>query len=56
MAKILSENEKHAVLSSAYSEIVNDWNQVSMTTRSAARGEPTSVYAKSHAYNDSFLP
>ena len=55
MAKILSENEKHAVLSSAYSEIVNDWNQVSMTTRSAARGEPTSVYAKSHAYYSSFL-
>ena len=58
MTKILSENEKHAVLSSAFiSEIVNDWNQMSMTTRAAAKGEPTSVYAKSHAYyNNSFLP
>ena len=54
MTKILSEDEKHAVFSSAYSEIVNDQNQVS--TRAAARGEPTSVYAKSHAYYNSFLP
>ena len=38
--KILSEDEKHAVLSSAYSEIVNDRNQMSTTTRAAARGEP----------------
>ena len=29
---------------------------LSMTTRAAARGEPTSVYAKSHAYYNSFLP
>ena len=63
MTKILSGDEKPAVLSSAYSEIVNDRNQMSMTTRAAARGEPTSVYAKSHAYyynnnynNNSFLP
>ena len=34
--KILSEDEKHAVLSSAYSEIVNDRNQMSMITRAAA--------------------
>ena len=55
MTKILSEDEKHAVFSSAYSEIVNDQNQVS--TRAAAREEPTSDYAKSHAcYNNSFLP
>ena len=56
MTKILSEEEKHAVLSSAYSEMVNDRNQMSMTTRAAARGEPTSVYAKSHAYYNNFLP
>ena len=56
MTKILSEDKRHTLLSSAYSEIVNDWNQKSMTTRAAARGEPTSVYAKSHAYYNSFLP
>ena len=55
MTKILSYDEKHAVLSSAYSEIVNDRNQMSMTTRAAARGEPTSVYAKSHAYYYYFI-
>ena len=57
MTKILSEDEKHAVLSSAYREIVDAQNQMSMTTRvAAARGKPTSVYAKSHAYYNSFLP
>ena len=58
MTKILSEDEKDAVLSStAYnSEIVNGRNQMSMTTRAAAKGEPTSVYAKTHAYYNSFLP
>ena len=48
MTKIISEDEKHALLSSAYSELVNGRNQISMTTRAAARAEPTSVYAKSH--------
>ena len=60
MTKIISEDEKNTVLSSAYGEIVNGRNQILMTTRAAARGEPTSVYAKSHAYyyynNNSFLP
>ena len=47
---ILSEDEKHSVLSSVYSEIVIDRNQLSMTARAAARREPTTVYTKSHAY------
>ena len=50
MTKIPSEGEQHAILSSAYSEIVNGRTQMSMTTRAAVRGEPTSAYAKSHAY------
>ena len=53
MTKIISEDEKHAVLYSAYSELVNGRNQISMTTR-AARAEPISVYAKSPAYYNSF--
>ena len=56
MTKILSEDEKHTVLSSAYSEMVNGRNQMSMTTRAAARGVPTSVYAKSHVYYNNLLP
>ena len=58
MTKILSDDKKHAILSSAYySEIVNCRNQMSMTTE-AVTGEPTSVYcAKSHAYYyNKFLP
>ena len=43
----LSEDEKSAVFSSAYSGIVNGRNQIlTMTTRAAARRELTSVYAK----------
>ena len=38
MTKIPSEVENHAVLSSASGEIVNDRNQMSMTTHAAARG------------------
>ena len=56
MTEILLEDEKHAVLSSAYSEIVNSRNQISMTACAVAKGEPISVYAKSHAYYNSFLP
>ena len=47
MAKILSEDKKNAVLSSTYSEIVNVLNQISMTTRSAAKEEPTTYISLS---------
>ena len=50
MTKILSEDEKHAVPSSDYNNSSEIVNQMSMTTRAAAKEEPTSVYAKSHAY------
>ena len=54
MTKILSSGFSSAY---SYSEIVHGRNQISMTTRAAARGEPTSVYAKSHVYYyNSFLP
>ena len=56
MTKILSEDEKKSVFYSAYTKIVNGRNQISMTTCAPLRGEPTSVYAKSHAYYNSFLP
>ena len=32
------------------------WKKVTMTTRSAVRGEMKSVYAASHVYHGSFLP
>ena len=55
--KILQDVERHSTLSVAYDEITGDRIKVTMTTRSAARGEITSVYMASHdVYHDSFLP
>ena len=53
--RILSDEEKHEALSSAYDEIINDRNNTSMT-RAAARGEPTSIYTSTQLYHNSFLP
>ena len=63
-SQIRTEDQDHfrgwktrSTLVSLYSEIVNGRNQMSTTARAAARGEPTSVYANSHAYYyNSFLP
>ena len=49
MTKIF-QRMKNTVLFSAYGEIVNGRNPMSLRTRAAVKGEPTSVYAKSHAY------
>jgi len=56
LMKILSDEEKHNTLSSAYEEITNCRLATTMTTRAAERGEPTSVYASTQAYHNSFLP
>jgi len=56
LMRILSDENKHSTLSSAYDEITNDRNNTTMTTRSATRGEPTSIYASSQVYFNSFLP
>ena len=49
MTKIF-QRMKNTVLFSAYGEIVNGRNPMSLRTRAAVKGVPTSVYAKSHAY------
>jgi len=51
---ILSDEERHETLSSAYDELLNS-NQ-SINTRSAKRGEPTSISASSQTFHNSFLP
>ena len=56
LIKILQDEERHSTLSVAYDKITGDRQKVTMTTRSAARGKITSVYAASHAYHGSFLP
>ena len=45
LMRILSDEDKHEALSSAYDEIIKDRANTNMTTRAAARGEPTSIYA-----------
>ena len=44
LMKILGDEDCHQDLASAYDEIVQNNSQMSMTTRSAARGELTSIY------------
>jgi len=54
--KILKDENRHSVLSSSYDEILNNRAETTITTRAATRGEPTSIYASSRTYRDSFLP
>jgi len=54
--KILQDKKGNSTLASTYDEILNDRTQSTVTTRAATRGEPTSIYASSRTYRDSFLP
>ena len=56
LMEILQDEERHSTLTVAYDEITGDRQKVTITTRSAARGEITTVYAASHVYHGSFLP
>ena len=56
LMRILSDEDRHEALSSAYDEIVKDRTNTTMTTRAASRGEPTSIYASTRLYHNSFLP
>ena len=55
LTRILQAEDTHSALSSAYEELVDD-HIVTMTTRSAARGELTSISTNSRCYHQSFLP
>ena len=54
--RILQDEKRRSTLSVAYDEITGDRQKVTMTTRSAARWEITSVYAALYVYHGSFLP
>ena len=56
LMRIPSDKTRHQTLASAYDELVNSRSQTTMITRAANRGEPTSIYASSQTYNNSFLP
>ena len=55
LIKILTDEDKHKCLSSAYDELTTNRDRITITTRSAIRGELTSVHALTLHYN-SFLP
>jgi len=56
LMRILSDESKHQTLASAYNELTKNKNKYTMYTRAAQRGEPTSIYAASKVYFNSFLP
>ena len=56
LLRILSKENENLTLSSTYSDIVDNRQKVTMTTRAAARGEPTAIYASKQLYYNSFLP
>ena len=56
LMKILQDEEQHSTLSVAYDEITGYYQKMTMTTRSAAYGEITSVYAASHVCIPWWLP
>ena len=56
LMRILQDEKRRSTLSVAYDEITGDHQKVTMTTRSSARWEITSVYAASYVYHGSFLP
>ena len=56
LIRLLSDETRHQTLTSAYDELVNTRSQATMITRAANRGEPTSIYASSQTYYNSFLP
>ena len=55
LTRILQAEDTKSALSSAYEELVDD-HIATMTTRSAARGELTSISTNSRSYHQSFLP
>ena len=56
LLKILSNEECHEALSYLYDELMNTRPPDMAVTRAVSRGEPQTIYAKSSAYHNSFLP
>ena len=54
--KILEHEDRHSALSSSYDELIGDRAGMTMTTRAASGNQPTSIFASSQAYHNSFLP
>ena len=54
--QILQSEDQHRTLSTAYDEIDKDRQLVTVSTRSAARGEAISICTKKSVFQASFLP
>ena len=56
LLKLLANEENPNSLINAYEDLM-DARPINMpTTRAAARGDPRTIYAKTSAYHNSFLP
>ena len=56
LMKVFSDDTKHQTLASTYEELKNSWKPTTVFTRAASRREPTSIFASSQGYYNSFLP
>ena len=54
--RLLSNEEHHRLLVNDYDELCSDSPDNTPTTRAMARGVPLTIYAKTSAYYNSFLP
>ena len=56
LLKLLANEENHNSLINAYEDLIYTRPTNMPTTRAAARGDPRTIYAKTSAYHNSFLP
>ena len=54
--RLLSKEEQHNSLITDYDELMNNNSDIAPQTRAKTRGDPPTIYAKSSAYYNSFLP
>ena len=56
LLKLLANEENHNSLINAYEDLMDTRPMNMPTTRAAARGDPCTIYAKTSACHNSFLP
>ena len=56
LLKLLANEKNHNSLNNAYGDLMDTRPTNVPTTRAAARGDPRTIYAKTSAYHNSFLP
>ena len=56
LLKLLANEENHNSLINAYEDLMDTRPTNMPTTRAAERGDPCTIYAKTSAYHNSYLP